>query len=147
MGYYLKAFIGRSDDLKMVKNKFKNARTVSLTDEIALIPFTAELFDEVNNYRSNNGIGNYEFLTTDVEREILLVMGDRLFSYVEVEYFGGLGRQSGMIWQGGKRIWERELEQEVVNEILRNFGIVRSKSNDEFDTVGLGRKRNTEDWH
>lgn len=146
MGYYLKAFIGRLEDLEKVKGKFQNAKTISLTDEIALTPMTKDLFNEINNYRTNNEIGKYEFLTTDVENEILMIINDGMISYVEVEYWGGEGGQSGIIWKEGKRIFEKDFEQEVVNAILRQFGIVRSKLRDEFDTVGLGRERNTEDW-
>jgi hypothetical protein len=82
-----------------------------------------------------------------LENEIMKIIGNEKVSYVEVEYLGGEGGQSGIIWNEGKRIFEREFQLEVVNEILRHFGVVKDKKmRDEFDTVGLGRHRNTEDW-
>lgn len=146
MGYYLTGFLGRQEDLKGIEKKFQNSKIIPLTDQIALVPMTGELFDEINNYRGNNDIGKYKFLTSDIENEILKVIDGQMISYVEVEYFGGQGGQSGIIWKEGKRIFEKEFDQGVVNSILGHFGIVRGKSMDEFDTVGLGRHRNTADW-
>jgi hypothetical protein len=147
MGYFLNAFLGPVDNLKKIESKFNKAKVVPVTTEIALIPMTEDLFNEINNYRSENQIGKWELLTTDVENEILTLIGNEKLSYLEVEYFGGEGGQSGIIWKDGKRIFEVEFQQEVVNEILRQFGVVKDKKmRDEFDTVGLGRHRHTEDW-
>ena len=82
-----------------------------------------------------------------MEKEILGLIGSDMVSYIEVEYFAGEGRQSGIIWMEGKRIFEMEFEQGVVNRVLQHFGVMKGKSKrDEFDTVGLGRHRNTKDW-
>jgi hypothetical protein len=147
MGYFLNAFLGQINNLKRIESKFKKAKVVPLTTEIALIPMTEDLFDEINNYRNENHIEKWELLTTDVENEILKLIGNEKLSYLEVEYFGGEGGQSGIVWKDGKRVFEVSFQQEVVNEILRQFGVVKDKKlRDEFDTVGLGRHRNTEDW-
>jgi hypothetical protein len=49
--------------------------------------------------------------------------------------------------EGWEKIFKKLAEQDVINIILNQFGIKRSKSLDEFDTVGLGRYRNTKDWN
>jgi len=147
MGYFLNAFLGQVDTLDKIERKFNSAKVVSLTTDIALIPMSENLFNEINNYRGENAIRKWEFLTTDVEDVILALIGNDKLSYVEIEYFGGEGGQSGIIWKDGKRIFEIEFQQEVVNAILREFGVEKEeKMRDEFDTVGLGRHRNTEDW-
>jgi hypothetical protein len=147
MGYYLNAFLGRPDELKKIEGKFRALKIVPLTSELALIPMTGQLFDEINNYRGNNQIGKWQFLTSDVEMEILRLIDSDMVSYIEVEYFGGQGGQSGIVWKQGKRVFEKEFQEDIVNSILRQFGIVKGKnSKDEFATVGLGRHRNTEDW-
>jgi hypothetical protein len=147
MGYYLNAFLGQVHNLKKIESKFTASKIVPLTTELALIPMTGQLFNEINNYRGNNSIGKWQFLTSDIENEILKLVEDEMVAYIEVEYFGGEGGQSGIIWKDGKRIFEKEFDQEVVNSILRKFGVVKGKSKrDELDTIGLGRHRNTEDW-
>jgi hypothetical protein len=67
-------------------------------------------------------------------------------AYIEAEYFGGEGGQSGIIWKDGKRTAEFAYRQEVINNVLRYFGIIANENQDEFDTLGLGRHRNTRDW-
>ena len=73
-------------------------------------------------------------------------------AYVEAEYFGGVGEQHAVVWQdGGARLLASELPG-AVNEALRALGAVRVASastgvlEDEFDSVGLGRHRSTQDW-
>lgn len=146
MGYNLKAFIGQVESLESVTTQFKNAKLISLTQQIVLIPMTGDLFNEINDYRTNNNIDGYEYLTTDIESEILKTIHIGLIAYIEVEYFGGTGVQNGILWKNGKRIFEHSGTKDVVNLILKQFGITRSKSRDEFETVGLNRHRYTEDW-
>ncbi|MCD9017981.1 hypothetical protein [Parachryseolinea silvisoli] len=147
MGYNLNAFLGRPDELKIIETRFRTSKVIQLTSDIALIPMTEELFDEINNYRTGNDIGRWQFLTGNVEKEILALVGNDMVAYFEVDYFGGVGGQSGIIWKERTRIFEMESQQDVVNAILRQFGVVKEKGKrDEFDTVGLGRQRKTEDW-
>jgi hypothetical protein len=117
-----------------------------LTQQIALIPMIGDLFNEINDYRANNDIDGYEYLTTDIESETLKTIHIGLIAYIEVEYFGGVGVQNGILWKNNKRIFEQSGTTDVVNSILQQLGITRSKSRDEFDTVGLNRHRYTEDW-
>jgi len=146
MGYNLKAFIGQVERLEPVTTRFKNAKLIPLTEQIALIPMTDDLFNEINDYRVNNNIDGYEYLTTDIESEIIETINIGLIAYIEVEYFGGTGVQNGILWKNKKRIFEHSGTKAVVNSILQQFGITRSKSRDEFETVGLNRHRYTEDW-
>jgi hypothetical protein len=81
---------------------------------MALVPMTDELFNEINKYRVDNVVGNWEFLTTDIENEILDLIGHDMLSYIEAEYHGG---QGGIIWKEGKRIFEIEFQQDVINDI------------------------------
>jgi hypothetical protein len=67
MGYNLKAFLGRPDELKIIEIRFRTSKIIQLTSDIALIPMTEELFDEINNYRTGDDIGKWQFLTGNVE--------------------------------------------------------------------------------
>ena len=88
MGYNLKAFIGQVESLESVTTQFKNAKLISLTQQIVLIPMTGDLFNEINDSRVNNDIDGYEYLTTNIELEILKTIHTGLIAYIEVEYFG-----------------------------------------------------------
>jgi hypothetical protein len=147
MSYVLNAFLGQQVDLKIIEEKFKFSKMVPLTSKIGLIPMTKELYDEINNFGTSKAMENWEYLTIDMERQIVRVPGNHMIAYTEIEYFGGSGGQSGIIWKNGIRIFEANFEQDVVNSILRHFGVVTEEfKRDEFDSVGLGRHRDTRDW-
>lgn len=146
MAYLLHAFIGQPDDLKVIEQQFTQAKLVLLNPQIALIPMTEKLFNEMNQDSKNNNIGKYEFLTTTIEQTILEIVKDCMVAYIEADYFGGQGVQSGIVWKAGKRIFEQELGVDTINQILKLYGIVKLDPLDEFDTIGLGRHRNTEKW-
>lgn len=146
MGYYLHGFLGQLHDLQEIKNTFNNSVIIPLTNQIGLIPMSGDLFDEINNYRVSNDMEKFEFMTAGVEQAILVVIKNRMIAYVEADYFGGHGGQSGVVWKEGKRIFLKNFEQDVINEILRMYGVTKNKSGDEFDAVQLGRHRSTEEW-
>lgn len=78
-------------------------------------------------------------------------------AYFETEYHGGAGSQAAAAWAGGVVVagpflqadedcGKGEPSEWPINRVLRHLGVVRSKREDEFDAVGLGRWRNNEDW-
>ncbi len=75
-------------------------------------------------------------------------------AYVEADFFGGTGSQYTQVWDGGKSALGPLLMNEAdepppdgspISRALRHLGVVAAGS-DEFDAVGLGRQRETEDW-
>jgi hypothetical protein len=80
-------------------------------------------------------------------------------TYVEAEFFGGEGHQAALVWDHGMRVLEviepepeagapaPPLREGAINQALRRLGVsVATGEVDEFDTVGLGRFRSTEEW-
>ncbi len=75
-------------------------------------------------------------------------------AYVETEYFGGMGTQAaatyiaGVPTVAGRHTNETGVETDslAINEALAAIGVRRKGQMDEFDTIGLGRYRHTEDW-
>jgi hypothetical protein len=72
--------------------------------------------------------------------------------YAEAEYFGGVGDQHAVVWQGERaEVFESEMPG-AINTALQALGVRRTSSpwtgeeQDEFDSVGLGRHRTTEEW-
>ncbi len=77
--------------------------------------------------------------------------------YIEAEFFGGVGSQAAVGWQGGvvgfgplrtqTPTEDREgyavvgeSDDMAINAALRWLGVTRTELRDEFDTVGLGRR-------
>jgi hypothetical protein len=76
-------------------------------------------------------------------------------AYVEADYSGGVGEQSVEVWDSGKVVLDHlHLAAKApvpaagtpIAQALRRLGVAKGDYHDEFDAVGLGRHRDTDDW-
>lgn len=146
MGYYLQAFICKTVDSYCLTSTFEKAINVDIGQGLSLIPMTEDLFDQINNFNISNDIDSFQYLTENIETQILLSICDRQFSYVEAEYHGGQGGQIAIIWKDGKRFQLLPYDQDRINQVLKFFGAVADNGQDEFLTLGFGLRRNTREW-
>ena len=146
MGYYLQAFICKHTDSNILTDRFDKAKKIEIGQGLSLIPMTEELFDQINEFLESNSVGKFEYLTDNIETKILQLIADKKLAYVEAEYFGGEGGQMAIIWNNQKRESFFEYGHECINRVLKDFGVKHKISKDEFDTLELGRYRNTIDW-
>jgi len=146
MGYYLKAFIGNKESLTPIQEKYDDSKLIELSDEIFMIPMTDKLFDDINQLETSSEISSFEFLTENIEIKILKLVCDKKIAYVESEFFGGQGGHIGLIWENGERVFIGEFKRSTMNVVLEKLGVIRTEIKDEFETIGLDRHRQTEDW-
>jgi hypothetical protein len=78
---------------------------------------------------------------------------DKEVAHIKTDYFGGAGDQRAKIWIDNKIKFNYcsegqygEYHTEPINEVLRQLGVVRKSGMDEFDTIGLGRRRTNADF-
>ncbi len=76
-------------------------------------------------------------------------------AYLEAEYFGGASSETAQVWDGGHvvlgplHLAENEpppADGSPISQALRRLGVDKRDHHDEFDAVGLGRFRETDDW-
>ncbi|WP_245821905.1 hypothetical protein [Lentzea waywayandensis] len=75
-------------------------------------------------------------------------------AFVDAEFFGGTGSQRAQVWDQGRSVLGPLVREEddpmpgvtPISQALRRLGVVKGEHHDEFDAVGLGRHRDTEDW-
>ncbi len=146
MGYILHAFIGKQPDLQLIASRFHNAKLVNVGKEIFIIPMTEELYDEINELKISEDVGSLTYMSTNIENKILSLIDDKCIGYIEAEYFGGQGGQSAILWQQGERYTLYSFGHGVINLLLKHLGVSAEIGFDEFDTISLGRYRNTEEW-
>jgi len=77
--------------------------------------------------------------------------------YVEAEFFGGVGEQYGVLWQGGQiallpstnglnsHLYSNEENDGPINSVLRGLG-VQAEKYDEFYALSLGLERSVNGW-
>jgi|JI10StandDraft_1071094.scaffolds.fasta_scaffold171202_1 hypothetical protein len=146
MGYYLQAFICRQGDINVLVDNFENAIEVVIGQGLTIVPMTENLFNEMNNFSVSKTIDKFELLTEEIEKKIIIHTNNKKIAYVEAEYFGGEGGQMAICWENLKRQQFLNFAQDRINQVLKDFGVVAQIGKDEFDTLGFGRYRFTNEW-
>ncbi|MFJ7149255.1 hypothetical protein ACIQVT_13805 [Streptomyces sp. NPDC100445] len=154
MGYALEAVIAGEEPARAVARAVPGARVVPLGRGLALVPVTDEVRAAVTG---GTGPATLGFRWLPAEFDALLAQGSALgpVAYVEAEYFGGVGEERAAVWSAGalalgpldaptRRLFRRAAGP--VCRALRRLGVRRGPGRDEFEAVGLGRHRDTEDW-
>jgi hypothetical protein len=147
MGYTLRALVGRRAALGPVFHAFPQAVCVELPQGVALLPLPDELLEAMEKGTLSEALPPLYSLTNHLEAQVLQLIGNEAVGYLEAEYFGGQGEQAAVLWQGGQRqgVWGPNYG--ALNTVLRALGVSASLVNeDEFDAVGLGRHRHTDEW-
>jgi len=93
-------------------------------------------------------------LTDEGEKELppqLLRLCEQLnkqctLAYIEAEFFGGVGAQAHALFSEGKAIGQAIVSESAINNALRYLGIAKGEAHDEFEAVGLGQHRDTDEW-
>jgi len=65
---------------------------------------------------------------------------------LEARFYAGVGTQASVGWCDGALRHGPVVAPDAINRALRFLGVQPQDGKDEFDTVGLGRRRSTDDW-
>jgi hypothetical protein len=71
---------------------------------------------------------------------------NRTIAYIEAEIFGGSGMQASFIFSNGVQVGQPIVADDAINQALRSLGVSKGNSIDEFEAVGLGLHRDTDQW-
>lgn len=146
MGYTLQGFIGSFNVLKTLGVRFRTAKVISLSDELALVPLDDALQEEINQ-GTEQLLDPWDILTEQIESAGCELSRHGIVAYVEADYFGGTGDQSCIVWEKGKEQLRETRAAKAINHALQRLGVVcRADAVDEFETVHLGRHRSVERW-
>jgi hypothetical protein len=158
MGHNISGFIARAGELRQASARLEGARVVPLSLGFGFLPLTEQINDK------NLPASSFELLVelTDLRANWAQRTSITLtLAYVETDYFGGIGSQSGIAWAEGRVMfgpirtttsWEEgrhvapPLLEEAINQTVRRIGVERGSVRDEFDALGLGRHRSNESW-
>jgi len=132
-----------------------------LTSKLSLVPMTNRLARELGerSRRERSPLLFEHRFPGALERVLVEASHAAPVAYVEAEFWGGEGHQAAAVWDRGVRVLEiiepepeagaREppVRECAINQALRCLGVeVASGEVDEFDSIGLGRFRSTEEW-
>ncbi|MEV0719659.1 hypothetical protein [Asanoa sp. NPDC050611] len=151
MSYVLEAVLGRTEVLRAAVRGQSAAAVVLLPHELAMVPMTDALFDALGG----SPVLGFEKLPAGFAEVLASCSATGPVGYVEADFFGGLGTQRAVLWAAGAlAAGPLSLEEEEpfgpdgspISQILRRLGVPRQARQDEFDAVGLGRHRWTDEW-
>ncbi|MCT9094097.1 hypothetical protein N4G70_35405 [Streptomyces sp. ASQP_92] len=152
--YCLQAVIATESVLRELAGSIAEACIVPLGQHLWLLPMTDVLFDVVTVAGAPELDG---FWKAPAGFDHLLTACSKTgpVTYIEADYMGGAGAQTAQVWDAGKvvlgplHLAAREpspMTGTPISQALRRLGATKSHHVDEFDAVGLGRHRDTEDW-
>lgn len=89
----------------------------------------------------------HALLPASIEKLCRLLSATSKVAYIEAELFGGAGTQAFVLFERGERIAGPVTDPSAINEALKMLGVEsNTPETDEFDFVGLGRHRGTDQW-
>ncbi|WP_026925181.1 hypothetical protein [Glycomyces arizonensis] len=152
--YNLQAVVASHATLSGLARGVESAVVVPLAQGISLLAMTDALFDEINVERAPRP-GRFWKLPAGFDRTLADRSVAGPVAYLEAEYFGGAGSQCAQVWDRGRiALGPLELAEgephpgggSPIARALRRLGVDKAGHHDEFDAVGLGRCRDTDDW-
>lgn len=158
VSYELRALAGRYEITAQAARELRHT-VVELPQGFGLLPIPGHMPERLDGDGAWPFGEVFWFLSVGVEalaRRTSLAGG---IAYLEAEIFGGTGTQAMVLWRGGEVCLgpvtteftgtapdPSSSQRWPFNRALRELDADRGDALDEFDALGLGRWRHTEDW-
>lgn len=149
MGYVIEALLGPAEVLEPLTQAYRNARVVTLTDELAMIPMVEILRNAIqrqNHDPEKEPSWPFWHFSPEGAMTVAETCERGALAYVEARFYAGVGTQSSVGWRDGALRHGPVAASDAINQALRFLGVESEDGKDEFDTVGLGRHRLTDMW-
>ena len=144
MGHCVRAIIGAHKDIQRIENDYCLAKGMKLPQGYGMIFLTDALLDNIGElFESANELSDPETVTS----YLLQWYSFRTkLVYMETDYFGGIGTQSGILYENGNISIPLRSGEGAINTLLRELGVWREANKDEFDSLNLGIYRRMDKW-
>ena len=143
MGHCVRAIIGAHKDIQRIENDWF-AKGMKLPQGYGMIFLTDALLDNIGElFESANEPSDPETVTSYLLQEYSF---HTKLAYIETDYFGGIGTQSGILYENGNISIPLCSGKGAINILLREIGVWREVNKDEFDSLNLGIYRRMDKW-
>lgn len=142
MAYSIQAFINEFQNSNLLK---MDIPTVSLEQNFIMLPVNKMV-------REKFRISTLPLLEEkDNEISVISSFGCSIskgvkVAYIEAEFFGGVGMQASIVFENEKIVSEPQVSKNAINLALQYLRVSKLNFFDEFDALGLGKYRHTEEW-
>ncbi len=152
----VQALIAKNAELAAGTNRFESAIICPLVQGFSLLPITEAFAKEltVSRLETKTAIAKpIPKLLDGLHALAIDISHHAPIAYITTSYFGGRGRQDALVWDKGSlrfspttQGYDQGWPNSSISQALRAIGVVAEKGMDEFDTVGLGKHRETHQW-
>ncbi len=148
VGHCVTGLIAKSTILDAFSREHSLHQPVALVGEFAILPLRDIDLDSFLVAPLSFDIEGFTYLADQLLDELRLASRQGMLMYFETDYFGGLGCQGAAVFQHGELIFgPQSAKTGAINQGLKLLGIrIKPPAQDEFETIGLGRHRDTERW-
>jgi HEAT repeat protein len=141
MEFRINAFVGSLSALREWRRLIPSALVVALTDDLGLVPVTDEVRQDLRQFLRAGARSEEEVIQrwgawASRRSTLAFISAD---CYVDFE---DDGVQDAVVWTN-QRVVQSDM---VINKALRLLGVKAEAGKDEFDTVDLGRYKDTAYW-
>jgi hypothetical protein len=148
MGCKLEAFILNHQAAEMLPDNLRHLHRCRLSDQLALVPVTRDLYKEVVatfGEARDDPYGDSLFIAL---HPALSQLAARISSfwpvlYLEVDVASGIGDRTAIVWHKGEAAYGPSWS---TDEAFRLFGRLEGLSSDQVAGLDIYRYRFTEDW-
>jgi hypothetical protein len=151
----VEALIAKSGTLATEARRFPLAAVCPLVQGFSLLPITDALAGALGGYRTEPMAPTkpIPYISDGLRAFASDISHLSFVAYVSTYYFGGLGGQDALVWEKGilqfsptSPGYGQKWPNSPISQALRMIGVVAEPGMDEFDTVGLGKHRETHRW-
>ena len=146
MAHAVTGFITKTNVVYQICFRYPSLRAVALEQGFSLFPLTDEILVKLHLPHSNN-LENLPPLPMGLTNFLVELSTLCPLIYFKTEYFGGEGVQLALAFEDGKIIFgPAKGATGPINQALQLIDVKAKRNHDEFDTIGLGQYRFTNDW-
>ena len=144
MSYVIQAIVARTGDLQVPSQHF---RLLQLRQRVEMLPLTAAIMKacQVTALPLTDSPQQLDALPK-IEALLVTASVRGKAAYIEAEYFGGKGIQAAVLAERSVILGGPIRSPHAINEALSFLGVSRAGATDEFEAVGLGDRRHTDQW-
>ena len=143
MGHCVRAIIGAHKDIQRIENN-GFAKGIKLPQRYGMIFLTDALLDDIGElFESANEPSDPETVTSYILQDYSF---HTKLAYIEADYLGGIGTQSGILYENRNIRIPLCSGEGAINILLRELGVWCEVNKDEFDSLNLGIYRRMDKW-
>jgi len=139
MGHLVTGIISKKSDAKTIADRIPFKLFYPLKQDFVIFPLTDELTDKHLSPQQDFSFEQFKFLSSELAELLKHASSGISLAYIETDYFGGVGLQSAIIFEGGQTVYgPSQAKTGPINKALRKIGVTRTRGfRDEFEAVGL----------